>query len=442
VGKPKRAKRTHSPLSQAIGKWNKSTMISLNRQSDEAVAAALNHHDQRRRHGTPTISVLVGPIVPSLHLFSCWAKTRSRPVVNVRLENAELEAVIVLWVDELVKKHDLGAAAVEWLAQRLNRDAGGLARSLRLMTSHELGVFLELSLPLESGTSVEIIGRHLIEYAATGIEPGSSRLAPNLDLLLEGHGRPWIRVFSAVGELIDLDCLPVLVMSLAKPSVCELERIARLLAELAVAQPRSGLVLLVQQDPFDSFVRLAPASRAKALLLESIVNLGGEDLSVTAGSDSTSVESGESTRDDSVANALESAISDLQLTESAFDNDDARSAAERFLFERLESVAETAGLFKLNVKLDFDFGSNRWMEVDLATSTLKLAIEVDGYHHFMGPEAFRRDRRKDLELQKHGYLVVRVLAEDVVERLEEVMDTILATVAFRRAAAIHLGATP
>jgi hypothetical protein len=420
-------------------------MISLNRQSDRAVVAALDRHDQRRRRGTPTISVLVGPIMPSLHLFSCWAETRGRPVVSVRLEKAELEAVIVPWVDELVQKHDLGAAAVQWLAQRLNRDAGGLAWSLRLMTSHELGVFLELSLPLESGTSVEIIGRRLIEYAATGIEPGSSRLAPNLDLLLEGHGRPWIHVFSAVGELIELDCLPVLVMSLAKPSICELERIARLLAELAVAQPCSGLVLLVQQDLFVSFVRQAPASRAKALLLESIVNLDREDLSITAGSNSTSVESGESTLDDSVANALESAISDLQFTESASDNDDddddARSAAERFLFERLESVVETAGLFELNATLDFYFGSNRWIEIDLVASTLKLAIEVDGYHHFLDPEAFRRDRRKDLELQKHGYLVVRVLAEDVVERLEEVMDTILATVAFRRAAAIHLGAT-
>ena len=55
---------------------------------------------------------------------------------------------------------------------------------------------------------------------------------------------------------------------------------------------------------------------------------------------------------------------------------------------------------------------------------------------------YRRDRRKDLELQKHGYLVVRVLADDVVERLEEVMDTILAAVAFRRAAAISLEAKP
>ena len=85
-------------------------------------------------------------------------------------------------------------------------------------------------------------------------------------------------------------------------------------------------------------------------------------------------------------------------------------------------------------------GQTRWIEVDLVARSLKLAVEVDGYHHFQDPEAYRRDRRKDLELQKHGYLVVRVLADDVVERLEEVMDTILAAVAFRRAASISLEA--
>jgi very-short-patch-repair endonuclease len=65
--------------------------------------------------------------------------------------------------------------------------------------------------------------------------------------------------------------------------------------------------------------------------------------------------------------------------------------------------------------------------------SLNLVIEVDGYHHFQDPEAFRRDRRKDLELQKHGYLVARFLADDIVERLEDVMDAILKAVAFRRA---------
>ena len=63
---------------------------------------------------------------------------------------------------------------------------------------------------------------------------------------------------------------------------------------------------------------------------------------------------------------------------------------------------------------------------------MNLAVEIDGYYHFQNPDSYRRDRRKDMELQKHGYLVVRVLAEDVVCRLEEVLETILAAVAFRR----------
>ena len=31
---------------------------------------------------------------------------------------------------------------------------------------------------------------------------------------------------------------------------------------------------------------------------------------------------------------------------------------------------------------------------------LSLAVEIDGYYHFQDPDAYRRDRRKDLELQK------------------------------------------
>jgi very-short-patch-repair endonuclease len=200
----------------------------------------------------------------------------------------------------------------------------------------------------------------------------------------------------------------------------------------------------VEQALFDSFIALVPTSRAKALLLESIVTVNGMSLSMTAEPLLPSFVAPVFAGEDQVAEDLEPGTGDLEARQrSSRDDDEARSAAERFLFERLESAAQTTGLFELNAMLDFYFGSNRWIEVDLAARSLKLAIEVDGYHHFTDREAFRRDRRKDIELQKQGYLVVRVLAEDVVERLEEVMDMILAAVAFRRAAAIHLlGATP
>jgi very-short-patch-repair endonuclease len=105
----------------------------------------------------------------------------------------------------------------------------------------------------------------------------------------------------------------------------------------------------------------------------------------------------------------------------------ARSAAEQFLFERLESLPQTAGKFILNGTLDFRFG-NRPAEVDLLARELRLALEVDGYFHFVTADGYRRDRRKDWELQRRGFLVLRFLAEDVVVRLEEVLDTILTAV--------------
>jgi len=50
---------------------------------------------------------------------------------------------------------------------------------------------------------------------------------------------------------------------------------------------------------------------------------------------------------------------------------------------------------------------------------------LDGGQHLGDPDAYRRDRRKDALLQEHGYLVLRFLAEDVGEYLDQVLDAIL-----------------
>lgn len=108
-------------------------------------------------------------------------------------------------------------------------------------------------------------------------------------------------------------------------------------------------------------------------------------------------------------------------------DDAARSAAERLLFELLQLHPTTRGLFALNVPADFQFGS-RPAEIDLLATSLRLAAEVDGYFHFTEPDRYRRDRRKDLLLQQHGYTICRVLADDVLDRPEEVLDIIVAAV--------------
>jgi very-short-patch-repair endonuclease len=110
----------------------------------------------------------------------------------------------------------------------------------------------------------------------------------------------------------------------------------------------------------------------------------------------------------------------------------ARSATEAFLYRRLETLPETAGLFRLNAELPIPFDGWGHMEVDLLCADARIAVELDGSQHLADPEAYRRDRRKDILLQETGYFVLRFLAEDVGKHLDSVLDTILRTLSHRR----------
>jgi very-short-patch-repair endonuclease len=103
----------------------------------------------------------------------------------------------------------------------------------------------------------------------------------------------------------------------------------------------------------------------------------------------------------------------------------ARSASEAFLFRRLETLADTAGRFRLNVELPLPFDGWGNMEVDLLCRQRRVVVEIDGGQHLADAEAYRRDRRKDAILQENGYMILRFLAEDVGKRFEEVLDAIL-----------------
>jgi superfamily II DNA or RNA helicase/very-short-patch-repair endonuclease len=111
--------------------------------------------------------------------------------------------------------------------------------------------------------------------------------------------------------------------------------------------------------------------------------------------------------------------------------DRARSASEAFLLRRLETLAESAGRFRLNVRLPIPFDSLGNMEVDFLCADAGLVIELDGAQHLSDPKAYRRDRQKDALLQQHGFFVLRFLAEDLAKELDASLDTILRTLAHR-----------
>ena len=109
----------------------------------------------------------------------------------------------------------------------------------------------------------------------------------------------------------------------------------------------------------------------------------------------------------------------------------ARSASEAFIFKRFETLPALQGRFRLNARLPIPFDDRSQMEVDLLCEEARLAIEIDGGQHLGDAAAYRRDRRKDLLLQSHGYLVLRFLAEDLGKQLDVVLDTVLRTLAGR-----------
>jgi very-short-patch-repair endonuclease len=111
-------------------------------------------------------------------------------------------------------------------------------------------------------------------------------------------------------------------------------------------------------------------------------------------------------------------------------NLDARSVAEATLFEALEATQATAGRFALNESLSVRFGSNA-AEIDLLSRGDQIAIEIDGIHHFADPDCYRRDRRKDLLMQTHGLLVVRLLAEDVLRDVRSAVNVVCQALAYR-----------
>jgi very-short-patch-repair endonuclease len=109
---------------------------------------------------------------------------------------------------------------------------------------------------------------------------------------------------------------------------------------------------------------------------------------------------------------------------------DARSAAEATLHEALEATPATAGRFELNESLSVRFGAQA-AEIDLLSRGDRIAIEIDGVHHFADLDCYRRDRRKDLLLQTQGFVVVRLLAEDVMRDVRSAVNAVCQVLAYR-----------
>jgi hypothetical protein len=400
---------------------------SMDRDSD--MTLLLDRQQLRRLQGIPTLSVFVGPVGVGIQAWKRWNGTRP---IAMAPRNAPLSYIVTSWTAAALASGCLRAAAITWFAKMTGLSQCDAESRWSTITSHDLDRVLE-GVAFRQDAAVALC-RTLM---AMEREPGFVDVGAITELLsAESRARgDSVEAFVAdLASLMPADSHPTILII---PQRKELEQSVRFLGRLLGEVPTLPAALAIPDDVAESVLGQSQEDRWLAMLREGFVRVEGvkretiEERLQTAGlSDhnlfaSLDIIAAGGTPPDAVDQFVEAARA-LVSEASEEDENHARSSAERFLFGLLESMPETIGVFRLNQRLEFLHGSAA-AEADLLAPDYKLVVEIDGsYYHLGSKDSYRRDRRKDWLLQQHGYRVLRFLADDVVARLEEILNTILA----------------
>jgi Protein of unknown function (DUF559) len=388
----------------------------------QIVVGRLRRYAAGRGQGQPGFVVLAGPVTRSVALWQGWLGERGAGAI--RTGHAGREAVIRAYLAGLLAGHavlediaallapHVGFAAAE-LAGRLARqglpERTALFRSLeRAVDAGQLGLCLAL---LENRSGGTLAAEAATIPLVVALQPGA--VLPGLLLVEPALGRDgaaseatgWLAEAAATALHLG-DAVPGLLVGLAAEQPSVNAYLAGPASHVS-ARARAGVIAV----PAQADAQAAPERT-------QWVRLGLVQEQVAPG----------------VLAAFDETVRLLAEADSGEDpeiRERARSKAEQLLHDYLAGHSETAGLFELNGRMPFDFG-NRAAEIDLVCRELGVAIEIDGYYHFRDPDGFRRDRRKDVLLQSHGFLVVRFLAGDIPARMSEIMTQILDVVRTRK----------
>lgn len=335
--------------------------------------APLDRHRERRLQHVPTLSVLVGAPDAGDWVWASWHRRDSRKHWVASGSNAEV--IFEQWLCSDAVESTVRVAVLDALAGQQSTSVVEMSARLSALGPQQL-------VDLVDRASVSLDCWDGILRSGVGLRRTTGR-----DL----HDA-FPRSVRSLSRLVDL---PSLLLSPANENdALELARLGIEIAE-AVPQLDTGLAL---SAPLLSRLKndLRPGHLAR--FIEGVVLLRPAP--------------GRFPKDE-----LRTSVVEYDPVELA------RSSAERELYHHLERRTKTRGLFSLNGCIAAR-SEGADVEIDFLCDRLKLAVEVDGYHHFRDATAYRRDRRKDAELQLRGYVVVRVLAEDVSEQLEHVLETI------------------
>jgi len=112
--------------------------------------------------------------------------------------------------------------------------------------------------------------------------------------------------------------------------------------------------------------------------------------------------------------------------------DPARRRAAQALHSALSRDPRTAGMFQPAVRVP-TYDRDHTVIVDLIARDALLAVEIDDWYLSRDPQAYARNRAKDIWLERAQFFVMRFLIEDIDERIGQTVDEIAIALAGRRA---------
>lgn len=369
-------------------------MLSNANQADAGITAILRQHHASRRLGIPTISTIVGPL-PSLHALLIG----SNQSTDINISGSGNQVVLSdpndwfpFWMERLLVNVELGSLLLQQLCEH--------------QASHILGSagILELTLLAERKTipnvgDLDLLVKKLYELAILkeliSVDSVLDAIASTND---QSDSMLIIEFFVYLMTIVPESKRPSLVFMITESE--HISVVFKTAAQIALAIPTLPIVCCLDQSIWSIINQHYPCDRSFSIACENLIFLSARE------SDDYSRLSSE-------------------LIDSPFN-----SRQEQILYEHLQRIDETHDLFVPNADPGFKFG-NRAAEIDLLCEKLRIAVEIDGYHHFREPDRYRRDRRKDYLMQKHGYLVLRFLAEDVDTEIEPILSRILQAVRLR-----------
>ena len=349
---------------------------------DSSLFDALDRQARRRTEGLATPSLLVGEPEQAWRVWTSWVHRRGLRPAFTPAEHAA--GMVSAWAQVLVRGRSLIEDA-ERFAHRCQPAATRRELHFQGKTVHERHVLLDSLVPPASAPGAWALCRQLLERP---LPPAPGTLP---EVLREGLAREPLAMLQALVALVP-EGAPALGLRVLPGATAGV----RALAQLCGLVPSLPVACVLSPEDFAGLARQGE-SRALALLREGRLDV-------------------------------------VPLPEDSPER--ARSKAEWALYQGLHTQPSTAGLFHLNIPVKTAEDERPW-EVDLLCEELKLAVEVDGYFHLRDPEAFRRDRRKDVALQRAGYFVFRVLAEDVTPRLKDILEELETVIAHRRQELAH-----